>query len=165
MKTILSRSRVKNSLAALLLAAMCSQPAPPPAPASTALPRVTFPDGYAVHVELATDDQTRALGLMFRDQLRPNSGMLFLFPEAAPHSFWMKNTLIPLDMIFIDQSGRVVQIEHDVPPCKADPCPGYPPSGAMSKYVLEVAAGVARQHRLEAGSVLKMEGLENVAVR
>ncbi|HET7712445.1 MAG TPA: DUF192 domain-containing protein [Thermoanaerobaculia bacterium] len=155
---------MRSSLAVILLAAMCSQPASAP-PKEIPLPRVTFPDGYAVHIELATDDQTRALGLMFRDQVRPESGMLFIFPEPAPHSFWMKNTLIPLDMIFIDEASRVVHIEHDVPPCKADPCPGYPPNGVMSKYVLEVAGGVARQHRLGPGAVLRMEGLENVVVR
>ncbi|HET7704582.1 MAG TPA: DUF192 domain-containing protein [Thermoanaerobaculia bacterium] len=124
---------------------------------------MTFPDGYAVHVELATDEATRAQGLMYRDRLRDHTGMLFFFPEMSVHGFWMKNTLIPLDMIWIDDQRRVVHVKYDVPPCQADPCPSYDP-GVPAKYVLEVAGGVARQHGVTAGSQLRFEGLDNVTV-
>jgi len=127
-------------------------------------PRVTFPDGFVVQVETVADNELRAQGLMFRDHLGPASGMLFFFPEDEVHAFWMKNTKIPLDMIFIDADRRIVGVQHDVPPCTADPCPSYGP-GLPSRYVLEVAGGVARQHGLAAGDALKFEGTENVIVK
>jgi uncharacterized membrane protein (UPF0127 family) len=76
----------------------------------------------------------------------------------------MKNTLIPLDLIWIDANHKIVHIAHDVPPCKADPCPSYPPNAAAS-YVLEVPAGVAAKHHLADGQTLRFEGLEHVIVR
>ncbi len=128
------------------------------------LPRVVFPDGYVVHVEVAADDATRTQGLMYRDRLREGTGMIFIFPAAAEYPFWMKNTLIALDMIWIDEQRKIVHVKNDVPPCRADPCPSYPP-GAVARYVLEVPAGVARQHHLAASDVLRFEGLESVVVR
>jgi uncharacterized membrane protein (UPF0127 family) len=90
--------------------------------------------------------------------------MIFLFPESGDYPFWMKNTLIPLDMIWIDDQKKIVHVAHDVPPCKADPCPSVPP-GANAKYVVEVAAGVAARHNLANGQTLRFEGLDNVVVR
>jgi uncharacterized protein len=127
-------------------------------------PRVIFPDGTAIQVELATDDATREQGLMFRDHLANDRGMIFFFLQSGDYPFWMKNTLIPLDMIWIDEQKRIVHIAHDVPPCKADPCPSYDP-GAFSRYVLEVAAGVAARHGLANGQTLRFEALDNVVVR
>ena len=159
--------------AAFVLLIACAQPSAPPAtPGPTGrsaggevpLPRVVFPDGYAVHVELAVDDATRAQGLMYRDRLREHWGMLFFFPQSSVQSFWMKNTLIPLDIIWIDGQQRIVHVKSDVSPCQADPCPSYDP-GVPANYVLEVAAGVARQHGLAAGQALRFEGLENVVAR
>ena len=149
--------------AALLLMVNCAKPAPPPLPTTTgpdpAAPRVVFPDGHVVAVELALDDESRARGLMFRDRLAEGQGMLFIFPRDDVNSFWMKNTLIPLDMIFIDVNRRVVGISRDVPPCKADPCPSYGP-GVPSRYVLEVAGGVTARHGLAPGAVLRFENLD-----
>jgi uncharacterized membrane protein (UPF0127 family) len=127
-------------------------------------PRVIFPDGYAVHVEIAANDELRAQGLMFRDHLRPASGMLFFFTEDGEYPFWMKNTHIPLDMIWIDSGRRIAHIAYDVPPCKVENCPNYPPH-AIARYVLEVAAGVAKQHGLKDGDVLRFEGTENVVAQ
>jgi uncharacterized membrane protein (UPF0127 family) len=76
----------------------------------------------------------------------------------------MKNTLIPLDLIWIDDQRRIAAIAHDVPPCKGDPCPSVPPN-AQARYVLEVAAGVAAHHRLAKGETLRFEGLDNVIIR
>lgn len=166
---------MKSSLAFLLIGALsCAQPsAPAPAtttttatvaPAPAAGPRIVFPDGFAVSVEVAANDETRQQGLMYRDQLAENRGMIFLFAQPGEYPFWMKNTLIPLDMIWLDASHRIVHIAHDVPPCKADPCPSYPPN-ARSSYVLETAAGVAARHGLKNGDVLRYEGLDNVHVQ
>lgn len=101
---------------------------------------------------------------MYRDHLADDRGMIFLFPQTGEYPFWMKNTLIPLDMIWIDGEHRIVHIAHDVPPCRVDPCPSYPPhSKALS--VLELATGVAAKHHLAEGIVLRFEGLDKVTVR
>ena len=90
--------------------------------------------------------------------------MLFFFPQSGEYPFWMKNTLIPLDMIWIDDQRRIAHVTSNVPPCKADPCPNYPPN-ANAKYVLELAAGVAAKHHLAKDQTLRFEGMDNVVVR
>ena len=90
--------------------------------------------------------------------------MIFLFPQAGEYPFWMKNTLIPLDMIWMDGEHRIVHISRDVPPCKADPCTSYPPH-ALASSVLELAAGVAAKHHLAEGNVLRFDALDKVIVR
>lgn len=160
---------MKNELmAAVGLFAICCSAPQQTAPASptTAVsgPRVVLPDGAAIQVELATDDATRAQGLMYRDHLAEDRGMLFFFPESGEYPFWMKNTLIPLDMIWIDEQRRIAHVSSNVPLCKADPCPNYPPN-ATAKYVLELAAGVAAKHHLANGQALRFEGMDNVVVR
>lgn len=124
-------------------------------------PRVTFPDGFVVHVEIAAEEQTRADGLMYRDHLNPGTGMLFFFAQEGEYPFWMKNTRIPLDMVWIDANRRVAAVKINVPPCKVDDCPSYPPN-AQAKYVLEVAGGVAQQHGIKVGDVLRFDATDNV---
>jgi uncharacterized membrane protein (UPF0127 family) len=156
--------------AVLLLMIACTQPGPVPAASqpqpstSSSGPRVILPNGSVIVVEVVADDESRAQGLMYRDHLDPAAGMLFLFGEDQRHSFWMKNTRIPLDMIFIDANRRIVGIERDVPPCKVQDCPSYGPD-ADSRYVLELAGGVAKQHGLKDGDVLRFEGTDAVAIR
>ena len=101
---------------------------------------------------------------MHRPSLRADRGMLFLFPDIDVHSFWMKDTLIPLDIIWIDDSSRVVHVKANVPPCKADPCPSYTPSGA-ARYVLELAAGQAAAHGVVAGSQITMRNIGQYIAR
>jgi uncharacterized protein len=100
--------------------------------------------------------------LMFRESLPERTGMLFLFPEATPHHFWMKNTMIPLDMIWMDEAGKVVFISADTPPCQADPCPNYGPDGPV-RNVLEIAGGKAKQEGVRVGSSLKFLGIPKVS--
>ena len=159
--------------AILVLACLlsCAQRVPAPAATSAAtsateaaMPRVILPDQSAIVVEVASDEATRAQGLMYRDHLADDHGMIFLFAESGDYPFWMKNTLIPLDMIWLDKDHKIVHIAHDVPPCKADPCPNYPPN-APSWSVLELAAGVAAKHHLADGNTLRFEGLESAIVR
>ena len=81
---------------------------------------------------------------MHRESLDEKSGMLFVFPEDGRYGFWMKNTLIPLDIIWIDNDQRVVDIQT-AQPCTAEPCPSYTPSGD-ARYVLEINANVSEQY-------------------
>ena len=131
-------------------------------PAATG-PRVVLPDGFVVSVEIAADAENRAQGLMYRDHLDAGRGMLFFFPADDVFSFWMKNTRIPLDMIWIDSEKRIVGIRENVPPCKADPCPSYGP-GVVARYVFEVAGGEAKKHGLKTGDVLRFVELDHVEV-
>lgn len=89
---------------------------------------------------------------MFRESLAERHGMLFVFADEQPRSFWMKNMVIPLDMIFIDDDLTVVEVKRDVPPCAEDPCPSY--KSPPAKYVLEINAGLAREHDIDVGSVM-----------
>ncbi|MEA2325265.1 MAG: uncharacterized protein QOE68_224 [Thermoanaerobaculia bacterium] len=155
----------------LMLALACTQRSAAPAPATTvtttadaAATRIILPDHSAVIVEVASDDPTREQGLMYRDHMAEDRGMIFLFPQAGEYPFWMKNTLIPLDMIWMDADHRIVHIAHDVQPCKADPCPNYPPN-AKASSVLELATGVAAKHHLRDGDVLRFVGMDSVVVR
>lgn len=110
-------------------------------------------DEARFYVEVADEPQERSQGLMNRPELPLNQGMLFVFDEQKPVSFWMKNTLIPLDIIFIDADGTVVAVET-MQPCESDPCTTYP-SGAPALYALEVNAGQARQYNIVAGSTVQ----------
>ena len=110
-------------------------------PDARAADRVCFGE-KCVNVEVVQKEEELHRGLQFRKSLDPAGGMLFVFKESRPYAFWMKDTLIPLDMIWMDDGRRIVHIEHDVPPCTVDPCPSYPPKQA-ALYVLEVNAGYA----------------------
>ena len=90
-------------------------------------------------VELALNDSERARGLMFREKLGPYDGMLFDFFQEAPVSFWMKNTVIPLDMIFIRGDGTIARIASDTIPYSLEPVDSGEPVAA----VLELAGGKA----------------------
>lgn len=102
-------------------------------------------------VELADDPDERATGLMNRESMPQSSGMLFVYP--APHSagFWMKNTLIPLDMLFLDQTGTVAHIHHEAVPL--DETPIFGGEGILA--VLEINGGLARRMGIEQGSQLR----------
>ena len=111
-------------------------------------------DGARYQVELATNDETRARGLMFRDELPAGHGMLFIHEQEGPLAYWMKNTRIPLDILYFDDAHKLVSQQRDVPPCSlGDGCPPYP-SDAPARYVLELNAGQAEQMGLENGTVL-----------
>ena len=103
---------------------------------------------FRLEVALTQDQLYR--GLMYRTHLPEGQGMLFPFAPPRTVSFWMKNTLIPLDMIFI-RRGKVVHIVHNVPPCKSDPCPGYS-SVVPVDQVVELPAGTARGCGIDVGA-------------
>jgi hypothetical protein len=107
-------------------------------------------ESHVFSVELATTAEKRARGLMFREHLDPDNGMLFVFEQEGMHPFWMKNTLIPLDIIWIDKNKTVVFLSKNTPPCQHVPCPTINP-GKEAKYVLEVCGGTADRIGLEVG--------------
>ncbi len=123
--------------------------AAPPAPT-----RVTLPSGAVYAVEVPQTQVARERGLMFRPRLAPRTGMLFIFPTVDRHAIWMKNCLIALDLVWMDDAKRVVAIETGAPPCAKDPCQIYNPA-IPSRYVLELPAGAARLERLAVGSVVR----------
>ena len=111
--------------------------------------------GQRYKVELADDDAERARGLMFRDELASGSGMIFVHDREEPQAYWMKNTKIPLDILYFDNARKLVAQQRDVPPCSAgDACPPYP-SNAPARYVLELNAGEAAKLKLENGAELR----------
>ncbi len=110
--------------------------------------------GERFQVEVADDDAERARGLMFRDALADDHGMLFIHDRQEPQAYWMKNTRIPLDILYFDRDRRLVSQQRDVPPCSAgDRCPPYP-SRAPAQYVLELNAGQAARLGLQDGALL-----------
>ena len=144
-------------LALLACAPSGSEPAPAGA-AAPAGPRVILPSGAVVRVELAVTDAERTQGLMFRESLAADAGMLFLFDGIELRPFWMKNCHFPLDIVHLTKDGTVVDVLANVPPCAADPCPTYPPAAA-SDTVLELNAGVAAKSGLVRGAKVRFAGV------
>ena len=110
-------------------------------------------DGQRLEIEIADSPEERMQGLMFRDSLSENAGMLFVFDEPQEVSFWMKNMAISLDILFINEDKEIVQIYEAVEPCRNIVCLQYP-SSAKVLYALEVNAGYAQKHYIEVGDKL-----------
>jgi uncharacterized membrane protein (UPF0127 family) len=102
-----------------------------------------------VQVEIARTSAERQRGLMYRRTLPAKAGMVFVFSQAVSNGFWMKNTLIPLDIAFYDGRGRILRI-LTMQPCRRDPCKVYDP-GVSYRAALEVNAGSFRRWEVEAG--------------
>lgn len=115
------------------------------------------PDGGtspSFSMEVVADFPSRQRGLMFRKSLGANEGMVFVFPNDEDHRFWMKNTYIPLDMVFVSKEMRVVGVLSNVPPLTDDPCS----VGVPSRYVLEFAAGAMKENGIDTGARVTIEG-------
>jgi uncharacterized membrane protein (UPF0127 family) len=141
-----------RALLALLLTASCpgvSKDAPGASGQPTGAVRFeTNGRPWVVHVEVANNDAARAKGLMFRRELRPDTGMIFIFPAAEEQSFWMHNTLISLDMIFLGDDRAVVGVIDHAEPRTDTPRTVHKPS----RYVIEVSAGEAAAHGVGTGT-------------
>jgi hypothetical protein len=146
---------------AALLAAACGTPgqqaeaaragaAPAGAARDARRAEVRFPGGRRFSAEIADTPVLWERGYMFRREVGEQDAMIFVFPEPDFHSFWMKNTLVPLDIIWMDDELTVIHIEAGTPPCKSDPCPNYGPP-RKSRYVLEVKSGAAAAGGLKIG--------------
>ncbi|MDQ2971778.1 MAG: DUF192 domain-containing protein [Pseudomonadota bacterium] len=141
---------ISCALALALPCGACAIAATPRTAQTATSPSVEL-RGHRIHVEVAADDASRAHGLMDRTSMPADHGMLFVFPNEAVRSFWMKNTLIPLDMLFFDGQRKLITLLRDVPPCRSDPCPAYP-SAAPARYVLELNAGAASKLGVREGN-------------
>ena len=116
---------------------------------------------YAVRVEIADSPAKREMGLQYRNELADDQGMLFLFPAEEVLTFWMKNTPIPLDMIFIGSDLKIVGIVRDAAPFSLT----ARSVGAPSRFVLEIKGGLAKQKGIEAGDAVRFEGVSLEGVR
>jgi uncharacterized membrane protein (UPF0127 family) len=110
--------------------------------------------GQRYSVEIADDREEQAMGLMFRDSMPPDHGMLFIFRNESPRSFWMKNTRIPLDIMYFSSSLELINVAKAVP-CRVQQCPPYPSEGP-AMYVLELNAGTASELGLVPGDVMTL---------
>jgi uncharacterized membrane protein (UPF0127 family) len=117
---------------------------------------VIFADGTRVALEVADTEEARARGLMFRDTLGQREGMLFPFDVPRAYPFWMKNVRIPLDILWLDVTRRIVWIVESAQPCRAEPCPMYVP-GAKASYVVELAGGFVSRHRVAVGDRVQID--------
>lgn len=112
-------------------------------------------------VEIADTPAKREMGLMYRSELRDDRGMLFIFPDESVLTFWMKNTPIALDMIFIGTDRRIVGIVREAAPFTLD----ARSVGAPSRFVLEIKGGLAQKRGVEVGDKIRFEGVSAEAVR
>jgi len=102
-------------------------------------------------VEIADNSEEMSRGLMFREKMDADKGMLFIFEKEGEYPFWMKNTLIPLDIIWINENKEVVLITENAQPCQKDHfCPSFKPS-ETAKYVLEINGGISEKIGLKIG--------------
>ena len=111
--------------------------------------------GQRFDIEIVSDDASRARGLMFRDSMAADHGMLFTFDDTQPRVFWMKNTRIPLDILYFDNNYKLVSVQQRVPPCRSDPCAQYPSAGP-AQYVLELNGGTADRLGVKPGDQLTL---------
>ncbi len=137
----------------------CSQepviPKVAPRPANTL---VMLPDSSTAHVELATTNAEREYGLMGRRSLPQGRGMLFIHDEPGRYPYWMYHCYIGLDILWLDQQRRIVEMSPDTPPCKgkASSCPSYG-GHETSLYVLELPVGSIKAHHLAVGQVVNFQ--------
>lgn len=127
-------------------------------PAAANGPRVVLHSGtrsIPIRVEVARTDSQRERGLMYRNHLDPDAGMLFIFEREAPLTFWMKNTFISLDMLFIDEGRRIVGIVEEAVPETETPRRVE----GMSRYVLEIGGGLSRRLGITKGGQVDFEGV------
>jgi uncharacterized membrane protein (UPF0127 family) len=132
-------------------------PPDPTGPPALRSGKVIFIEAKApdVMVDIAERDKERSRGLMFRKSMPENQGMIFAFQDRVNHTFWMHNTCIPLDMLFIDNDGMIVGIEENTPTMNDATFE----VGCPSTYVLELNAGWARRHGVVAGQRVKLDGI------
>jgi uncharacterized membrane protein (UPF0127 family) len=124
--------------------------------ASPAVVPLTLPSGKVLQVEVMISDEDRAMGLMFRPSLAEDRGMLFLFETPDFHGIWMKNCRFPIDIVWLDEEKKVVDVKEGAPPCRAEPCPVYQPMRRAS-WVVEINSGQAKREKLVRGAAVRFD--------
>jgi hypothetical protein len=117
---------------------------------------ITLPGGQVLHVEMEISNFELLRGLMFRTSLAPDRGMLFVYPKPDHYQAFMYQTLIPLDIIWMDSGRQIVALDENVPPCRtqASKCPKY--GGKMiAAFALEINGGMARKYGLHTGQTIQ----------
>ena len=114
-----------------------------------------------VAVELATTPSTRRMGLMYRSELGPKKGMLFVFPQKGPQAFWMRNTKIPLDILYLADDGRIVNFYANTTPFSEKSLPSEEPV----RFVLEVEGGFCEKHGIRPGDTVELGKLARLQGR
>lgn len=112
-------------------------------------------NSYSIDVEIADSPAEYQKGLMFREPLKANEGMIFVFTNEEKRSFWMKNVFFPIDIIFINSEKKVVDIKSSFYPCTKDPCEIY--TSKPAKYVLEVPRGFVEKHEVNVGDLVEFK--------
>lgn len=111
-------------------------------------------NGSRFNIEVANTPELRERGLMFRRELAADAGMLFIHDDMYPIAYWMRNTYIPLDILYFDNQKKLVSAQLNVLPCgEQAQCPNYPSAGP-AQYVLEINAGLAESMQLKPGDTL-----------
>jgi uncharacterized membrane protein (UPF0127 family) len=123
--------------------------------AGSGLTEVRLPGGQVIRAEVMVQAADLMRGMMFRESLAPDRGMLFVHGKPGRYPYWMYQCLIPLDIIWMDASKRIVEISAETPPCKGDEssCPTYG-GNHDAQYVLELAGGMAKKYGLQPGAVI-----------
>ncbi|OGS11215.1 MAG: hypothetical protein A2234_11045 [Elusimicrobia bacterium RIFOXYA2_FULL_58_8] len=147
----------KDILAFVLVAALAGYGSAAQKNGKSGLVTLTMPDGSRVEAELALTPQAQTRGLMFKETMPDKAGMLFVFADDEIRTFWMKNTYVSLDIVFLDGDMKVRNVFHRVPRSNpSQPEAEVAKVSAPAKFVLELAAGKARKSRLQPGSVIKV---------
>ncbi len=144
---------VVGFLASVLLAEIEARPQVSANSIATTFIAIAYPNGTRIRAEVADTDAKRARGLMFREQLASDRGMLFVFSEPGQWAFWMKNTKIPLDILWIDSNKKIVDFVENITECLGDPCLQFQPAHDAS-YALEVPAGSIKRLKVAKGMKL-----------
>lgn len=141
----------------LLLVGLSAAAATPSPGGSEVWAVAVFPSGAEFSLEIAADEASRSRGYMFREKVGRREGMLFPYDKSGHYSFWMKNCKVPLDIIWLDESFKVVEVAHDRPPCPREgECPLITPA-RPARYILEVAGGTAREEGLGLGDRIHIQ--------
>lgn len=116
---------------------------------------VTFPNGKQLETEVADTPERLLFGLAFREGLPPDTGMLYIFESTGLHRVRTTGYKFPVDMIWVDEGRHIVHVIENAPPCRRDPCPLHGPPSEPVRYMIQTAAGFARQEGLQPGGELK----------
>lgn len=113
--------------------------------------QINFPNGVALQGEVADTPEKLLFGLAFREGLPPDGALLLIFEESGPHTVWTKAFQFPVDLIWVDESKRIVHMVSNAEPCHEDPCPRFGPPPENARYVIETSAGFIQRSEVKPG--------------